>query len=95
VGRLLTIASALVCIGAGLYLLQYNATGSGDAAGGTSWFQIIGHGMGIYFIGKGLFVGRSLFMAESQNSKLDLIAYYLSGETDEPDQTTAEPVPAD
>lgn len=39
---------------------------------GTSWFQIIGHGIGAYFIGKGIFMGRSAYMA---NRSLDHLAY--------------------
>jgi len=53
---------AVVCVAAGIYLLQYNAV---DQSGtGTSWFQIIGHGMGIYFIGKGLFVASQQYKGE-------------------------------
>ena len=41
---------AAVCVIAGLYLL--NST----TVDGNSYLQVISHGMGIYFIGKGLFV---------------------------------------
>lgn len=58
-GRLLDIASTLLCIGAGIYLLQTNSVGE------SSWFEVIGHGMGVYFIGKGLFIARSLYFAET------------------------------
>jgi hypothetical protein len=68
-GRIVDIASCLICIGAGVYLLQYNAATGGDVAG-TSWFQIIGHGMGIYFIGKGLFIARSTHLEAEQADRL-------------------------
>jgi len=68
-GRLIGLASAVICVFAGIYLLQYNEV-STSIGGGTSWFQIIGHGMGIYFIGKGLFVARSTWLAEDQAKHL-------------------------
>jgi|tagenome__1003787_1003787.scaffolds.fasta_scaffold20866195_1 hypothetical protein len=68
-GRVVGYLSALVCIGAGVYLLQYNADSSG-LGGGTSWFQIIGHGIGAYFIGKGLFVARSTHLEADQADRL-------------------------
>lgn len=68
-GRLLDIAATLLCIGAGIYLLQYHGE-----TGPTSWFEIIGHGMGIYFIGKGLFVARSTFLATDQRDALRWVA---------------------
>lgn len=87
-GKLLDIASAVFCIGAGIYLLQYNAVAGTD---GTSWFQIIGHGMGIYFIGKGLFVGRSLQLQTQSGERLRRIAKAADGLDDEPE---AKPVQA-
>jgi hypothetical protein len=42
--------AAAVCVGAGVYILN----------GGKSWFELVAYGMGIYFIGKGLFVWESL-----------------------------------
>jgi hypothetical protein len=40
-----------VCIVAGAYLLQTQAAGSEG-----NWLETIAHGMGIYFIGKGIFI---------------------------------------
>jgi hypothetical protein len=57
-GRLIDIAATLLSIGAGLYLLQYSSPGQ------SSWFEVIGHGMGVYFIAKGLFMARSLHLAD-------------------------------
>lgn len=68
-GNVIGWLSAAFCIGAGVYLLQYNGATTG-LAGGTSWFQIIGHGMGIYFIGKGLYVGRSTWLQAEQADRL-------------------------
>jgi hypothetical protein len=56
-GKLIDVASALLCLIAGAYLLQYNSPGQ------STWFQIIGHGMGIYFIGKSLYVARATYLA--------------------------------
>lgn len=69
-GRILDIASVLLCIGAGVYLLQTNSVGE------SSWFEVIGHGMGVYFIGKGLFIARSLYFAETQaTATMRLVQY--------------------
>jgi hypothetical protein len=57
IASIFDVIPALGSIGAGIYLLQYQSVG--DAATGTSWFEIIGHGMGVYFIAKGLFIGRT------------------------------------
>ena len=67
-GRLVGLAAAAVCVYAGIYLLQYNAVS--DPTTGTSWFQIIGHGMGIYFIGKGLFVAQASWANADQAKHL-------------------------
>ena len=44
-----------------MYLLAHNSEpiNIGDQTGGQSWFEIIAHGIGVYFIGKGLFIARS------------------------------------
>jgi hypothetical protein len=44
------ILGALICIGAGLYLL------SAQTVADDSFLEVIAHGMGVYFIGKGLFI---------------------------------------
>lgn len=43
--------AGLVCVAAGVYLLQTSAIGDEG-----NWLETIAHGMGIYFIGKGIFV---------------------------------------
>ena len=58
-GRIMDVAAALFCIGAGVYLLSEHSVSVPGITGGTSWFEIIAHGMGAYFIGKGLFIARS------------------------------------
>jgi hypothetical protein len=55
---------ALVCVGAGVYLLQWQS--ASDTAEQVSWFTTIGHGIGIYFIGKGLFVASQQYKAETR-----------------------------
>lgn len=59
------ILGAVVCIGAGAYLLTIQS-----AAEGTTIFEAIAHGMGAYFIGKGLFVGA---MAVIQTDSRDFL----------------------
>lgn len=80
-GKLVDVAGAILCIGAGIYLLQYHA--AGDSTTGTNWFEILGHGMGIYFIGRGLFGMRAGFLAADQRDYLRRIARFAA--LDHPD----------
>ena len=57
---LLTAVSGLFCVGAGLYLL------GSQAVAPNSYLELIAHGMGLYFIGKGLFVWVSLAQQHDQ-----------------------------
>jgi hypothetical protein len=50
----LAVLSSLACIGGGLYLLNI------QSAAENNIFEAIAHGIGIYCIGKGLYVGPSL-----------------------------------
>lgn len=63
-GSILDVVIALISIGAGIYLLQF------QSAGESSWFEVIGHGMGAYFIAKGLFMGRSLAQQTRTSDRL-------------------------
>lgn len=58
-GRLLDITAALVCIAGGIYLLSI------QSVAGNTVIEAIGHGIGVYCIGKGLFIARSTHL-ESQ-----------------------------
>ena len=90
--KAIAIIAGAICVTAGAYLLQYNTT---DEAAGTSWFEVIGHGMGIYFIGKGIFVAAALWRYASQQESLDRlveIAQWQAGR----EASNGEPVqPAD
>jgi hypothetical protein len=53
-GRLAEIGGALLSIGAGVYLLTKNgATITVGGQTGQSWFEVLAHGIGVYFVGKG------------------------------------------
>jgi hypothetical protein len=39
-------------------------TGLQGETTGQSWFEVIAHGMGVYFIGKGLFIARQLYLSD-------------------------------
>jgi hypothetical protein len=58
-GGLIDLLAALCAIGAGVYLLSHGSPDVELGGGGSSWFEIIAHGMGAYFIGKGVYIGRS------------------------------------
>lgn len=63
-GKFLDIAAAVLCIGAGLYLLQT------EPADAHSLFGPLLHGMGVYFIGKGLFVARATHLESASRDRL-------------------------
>jgi len=52
--RLAAIASALISIGAGLYLLGTQTVGA------NSILEVLAHGIGAYFVARGIFMGSSL-----------------------------------
>ncbi len=60
-GKLIDIIATLLSIGAGVYLLSEH---SASVAGvqGSSWLEVIAHGMGAYFVAKGLWMARSLHL---------------------------------
>ena len=74
--NLIDILAMLGSIGAGGYLLQYTSSGQ---ASGTSWFEIIAHGMGLYFIAKGLFMGRSTYLQADARNKLAQLVELAQG----------------
>jgi hypothetical protein len=63
--KVAAILSSLLCACAGLYLLAAQ-TQSGQ---GSSWFELIAHGMGIYFLGKACFVGPALWSMADKSPK--------------------------
>jgi hypothetical protein len=65
-GKAAGIVSALVSVGAGLYLLSANSP-SVAGVGGSSWFEVLAHGIGIYFIARGIYMAPALWMQEEQN----------------------------
>jgi|RhiMethySRZTD1v2_1073278.scaffolds.fasta_scaffold1733596_2 multisubunit Na+/H+ antiporter MnhC subunit len=62
IANLLGIAAAIVSIGAGVYLLQ-----SESASAETTVFDILMHGIGIYFIARGMWMAVELLGYEPVN----------------------------
>lgn len=56
-GGLIDFLAGAACVAAGLYLMTIQSVGE------TTVFVAIAHGMGLYFIGKGLFVWRANYIA--------------------------------
>lgn len=56
------LVSGGLCVAAGIYLLTKNSAPIplGDQEG-QSWLEVIAHGIGIYFLGKGVFVWAMLW----------------------------------
>lgn len=65
-GHWLDIIAVLLSLGAGGYLLLTQSP-----AGAGSWFSVIAHGMGAYFLAKGVYMGRALHL---QARIVDLLA---------------------
>lgn len=63
--RVFPFLASFGCIAAGVYLLQT------QGAGESSWFEVIAHGMGVYFIAKGLFIGPALWQSYKQTALLE------------------------
>lgn len=66
--RLFDAASWLLCVGAGVYLV------TSKTAASDSYLQVIAHGIGIYMIGKGLFIARSLHLQAESLWRLEELA---------------------
>jgi len=60
----LGLISGAICVIAGIYLLGV------EAAGQNSMLEYIAHGMGIYFIGKGVYTGTSVSISADTHSEL-------------------------
>lgn len=67
--KTLGLLAGLVCIAAGVYLLSAQSPRV-VGLGGTSWFEVLAHGIGVYFIGKGVFVWLSVWGQAEQSDHL-------------------------
>lgn len=63
------IVGAIVCACAGVYLLLWQSAGDE-----SNWFEVVTRGLGIYFIGKGLFIWSMVRGNEDQLTELRKIA---------------------
>jgi hypothetical protein len=73
VAKLASIVSALVAIGAGLYMLTLQTTGEG-----TTIFEAMAHGIGAYFIGKGIFMGATLWRQDDGTNRLGMLVDFAA-----------------
>ena len=71
-GRFIDIAASVICIGAGLYLL------STESAADNSIFNPLLHGIGAYFVAKGLFVARSTHLAAESRTLLGRLTEFAA-----------------
>jgi len=79
-GRLLELVAALVSVGAGVYLLSKGtAPIEVGGASGESWFQVLAHGIGIYFIARGIWMFSQLGMQRSANEALERLVDLSGG----------------
>jgi hypothetical protein len=71
--KLAAIVSALVALGAGLYLVTLQSQ-----APGTTIFEAMAHGIGAYFIAKALFIGSSLWQQDDATSRLGTLVEFAA-----------------
>lgn len=62
--KVLALISAFGCIAAGLYLLD------AQAAAEDSLIETLMHGIGIYFLAKGLYLGASLYLQDDMRTMM-------------------------
>ena len=66
--KILGLLAGGTCAAAGIYLLSQQSVAD-PTGGGTSWFEILAHGIGIYFIGKGAFVAVMMWRAAEEKAE--------------------------
>jgi hypothetical protein len=69
--KLIVFVPALVAIGAGLYMLSYSTEAN-------SILNVISHGIGAYFIGKGIFMGVSLWRQAEASDRLGMLVDFAA-----------------
>ncbi len=94
-GRIAEIAAALLSGGAGVYLLtkhSVDVTVGGET--GQSWLEVLAHGIGVYFIARGLWmlgrVGQAYDAARSLERLVEISEAEIGADTD-----ASWPVPAE
>lgn len=68
--KIVEVVAGLLAIGAGIYLLQAQSVG-GIPGGGESWFAVLAHGIGVYFIARGLWMLRAAGRGDEVLHRLD------------------------
>jgi hypothetical protein len=64
--------AGLLSIGAGIYLLSKHGTAiSIGGQSGQSWFEVLAHGIGIYFIARGVWMLGHLGEGQALTDRLD------------------------
>lgn len=81
-GKLVDVGAGVLAIGAGLYLLQAQSVTVGDG-GGQSWLELLAHGIGVYFIARGIWMIRHAGRQEDVVDRLDRIAWLIDNADDE------------
>lgn len=71
---LLQVVAGIVSVAAGIYLLQANSVPIPGVDSGTSWFELLAHGIGIYFIARGVWMFSEVGTHQEITERLDKIA---------------------
>lgn len=74
--NLIDFAGPVLAILAGIYLLQWESAGAE-----ANWFETFARGVGIYFIGKGLFMLRALYRSSLEADYLARLVELGEGKT--------------
>jgi hypothetical protein len=87
-----SLVGSLICIGAGVYLLLHGSPPIQiGSESGQSWLEIIAHGMGAYFIGKGILLAPQTWNAGEQVSLTKDLLYAVGRIADRANAVSADP----
>jgi hypothetical protein len=95
---LFQLLAGLVAIGAGVYLFSFSggAIDLGNGQSGRSWFDVIDHGMGAYFIARGLWMLTQISAQEDVRVGINRLVELTEWEIDQayPDEDEEEDIDA-
>jgi len=78
-GVIIEVIASLIAIGAGLYLLFEHSivATTGD---GQSWFEVLAHGIGAYFLARGLWMLRHAGIEDESRRLLGRLVWFAAAE---------------
>lgn len=79
-GTFVDLGAALATVLAGVYLLQQHGVPIDvGGASGQSWFEVLAHGIGVYFIARGVWMFRHIGLEQRQVDSLERLVEIEGG----------------